>query len=194
MRLCSTRVAGSAIVQRGLCTASTSAPQPPQARKPRGRNDTEYVQRRYGWREALREERLSFLRGEGIGAGAGGDLARRELEKEMRRPKKDPAVTAARVARRLERQQRHLDKLEAVQVKKSVRQEAKRQIWEYKQEENTRIKAEELAAIEAVAHTWVNDANLDDNVDRCVDAFFIADVTTEEPANRKYQSYFELNK
>lgn len=204
MRLCSTKISStsSVMLQRGLCTSSSAASsaQPPQPRKPRGRNDTDYVKRRYGWREALREERLAFLRGEGLGAGD--DLTKREEEKELRRPKKNPAVAQARIARRMERQHRHLEKLKEVQVKKAVRQEAKRQIWEVNQAKDEQRKSAELAAIEAAAHTWVNDSNLDDNLDRCVDAFFIADDASQHASStgtgyiKQDQSYFfsEINK
>lgn len=48
----------------------------------------------------------------------------------MCRPKKISAVAQARIAQHMERQLRHLEKLEEVHVKKSVRQEAKIQIRE----------------------------------------------------------------
>ncbi len=138
------------------------------------RKETDFVRRRYKWREALREERLAFLRGEGLGANS--ETARIEEQlKEERRPKVDPAIVAAREERRKQRQRKHIEMLAEVQERKAVRQAAKAQIWEQRQALNAARAAEELAAVEAASSTWINENTLDEAVERCVDAFFIAD-------------------
>lgn len=137
------------------------------------RQESDFVARRYKWRESLRADRLAFIKGEGLGANA--EIAEeKERRKEGHRLEVDPAAVAAREERRIQRQQKHLAMLGEVQERKAVRQAAKHQIWEQRQAVNAARRAEELAAVEAAAANWVNESTLDEAVERCVDAFFIA--------------------
>lgn len=124
----------------------------------------------------MREERLAFLRGEGLGANSEATKAEDRL-KEERRPKFDPVVAAAREERRIERQSKHIKMLADVQERKAVRQVAKARIWEERQVQDAARAAEEFAAIEAAAVNWINENTLDEAVERCVDEFFIAGET-----------------
>lgn len=143
----------------------------------RGRNDTAHVQRRYEWRAALRAERQAFIRGEGLGAAV--DAVKALEEREARRPKKDPRTATLRAERRYARQLAHLERLDEVAKVKAVRQAAKRQIFEARQAEDAKRRAETLAAVEKAAVGWITEETLDEAVDRCVDQFFVGDDALE---------------
>lgn len=168
------RVLSAAHTHRAYCA---DGGEPPASDAARGRNDTAHVQRRYGWRAALRAERQAFIRGEGLGAAV--DAVKAAEEREARRPKKDPRTATLRAERRYARQLAHLERLDEVAKVKAVRQAAKREIFEARQAADAARRADTLAAVEKAAVGWITEESLDEAVERCVDQFFVGEDALE---------------
>lgn len=175
--------------RRPLCAAasdastekSSSSPlaQDEDSRRPRSRkrNETPYVKRRYDYRSAMHEERLKFLRGEGIGATPAQSQSVEQSVQSVAKSRDEQTVSkneTERARRREERYRAHLERLTAVQELKAPRQAAKAAIWEERTRSLKERREHEFAAVTAAAETWITEDSLDQAVEQAVDAFFIA--------------------
>lgn len=163
---------------RSLCTntsntsaeSATSSTASSDAPRRRGRNDTPYVQRRYGYRESMRAERIAYLRGEGLGAST----SKKEEGSAVKEPKDNTKAKLERAKRADERRRAHEARLALVQEKKAPREAAKAAIFEERQKELKERREAEFTAVLAAAEHWITDDKLDEAVEKVVDSFFIA--------------------
>jgi Mitochondrial ribosome subunit S26 len=165
---------------RSLCAEprpdkpATSRPNKPtpKSRKP----DTPHVTRRNAYEASLSRLRVSFAaeRAEAEGAAVAVAAARRgqasagKAERQEARRRRSEALQPAVAAR-----------AEKMRVEVEERKVFRKRSWEDRNRAIDARKMTRVAALNAVAHEWVTEQNLDEKIDEMMDDFFIAEEAAE---------------